>query len=274
MKFKEIVPAIPCVNVLDLGVRHSEGEQSGYELLDQFEMVGIDFGESESTSGHLHIKEAIGDGNNKTLYECQLKTCSSLYKPNIDLLQHYNQLAEWLQVTHTEEIQTKKLNDIELPFLPDYIKSDLQGSDLWAFQHGTRYTKEAIVIEVEVEFIEQYEDQPLFSDIHNTLRKQGFFFHTFTGYGSRLLKPMYNDFDPFCASNQWMWSHAVFVKNIFSDHSTLSIPPEQWLKLATIMHDIYQSYDLVAFCLKRFDALAGCSYADKYIKVTQSCIEN
>ena len=160
-------------------------------------------------------------------------------------------MSDWLEVKNKIIVDTTRLNDIELPFQPDYIKSDIQGSDLCAIEYGSRYFEGALALEVEVEFIQQYEKQPLFSEIELALRQQGFIFHSFTGYGSRLLKPAIDEQDPYRTLNQWMWSHAIF----FKDFLTKELSEEDYFKLAVIANDIYGSYDVALHCLSKCHTL-------------------
>lgn len=65
------------------------------------------------------------------------------------------------------------------------MKLDVQGSELSVLQHARRVLQDVTALQVEVEFIRLYENQPLFAYVDMFLRDQGFVFHTFTGFGSR-----------------------------------------------------------------------------------------
>ncbi len=187
------------------------------------------------------------------MHICEFESCSSLLHPNHKLLSKFQHLSDWLEVKAKVAVDTTRLNDINLPFQPDYIKSDIQGADLYAIEHGYTYIEKALAVEIEVEFIQQYENQPLFSEIEIALRQQGFIFHSFTGYGSRLLKPAIDEEDPYRTLNQWMWSHAVF----FKDFLTKELSEEDYFKLAVIANDIYSSYDVALHCLSKCKALSS-----------------
>ncbi len=152
---------------------------------------------------------------------------------------------------------------IDLPAQPEFIKSDIQASDIYAIQYGSRYFDNALVIEIEVEFLQQYEGQPLFSEIEILLRKKGFIFHTFTGYGSRFFNPALNPNDPYDTLNQWMWSHAIFIK----DCLTQELAKDEYLKIAQIAHDVYGSYDLALHCLvkSKTDSTKYKSFFEEYM---------
>ena len=58
--------------------------------------------------------------------------------------------------------------------LPDFLKLDTQGSELEILQGASRAVMHASLIEVEAEFIEMYEGQPLFKDILEFMTANGF----------------------------------------------------------------------------------------------------
>ncbi|MEJ3816632.1 FkbM family methyltransferase, partial [Campylobacter jejuni] len=59
----------------------------------------------------------------------------------------------------------------------DYLKIDVQGSELAVFQNGRRRLAEAVVIQTEVSFLPLYKKQPVFGEIDLELRSQGFIPH-------------------------------------------------------------------------------------------------
>ncbi|WP_157966617.1 hypothetical protein [Fastidiosibacter lacustris] len=231
-----------------------EGDPSGYESLPNINVVKIDGNNVNDET----LTVIIGDSSEKTFYNCNLETCSSLFSPNFELMDLYNNISEWLTVISYHKVSTKNFKDLHLSYLPDYTKSDLQGSNLMTIQYGGKYTDHALVIEVEVEFIQQY----VISEIEQVLREKRVKFHTFTGYGSRLLKPMLFVDNPFQAFNQWMWGHAVFIKDI-TGYKKLS--EEKLYKLSQIAHNVYSSYDLSAHCLSIIDNRIGSNLVKRYL---------
>ncbi|KQH84038.1 FkbM family methyltransferase [Vibrio fluvialis] len=248
--FNDITGITNDITVLDLGAKCYSDAHQNYQCLTKKTVYGIDyFGKEAPDEKHAHFdcifNVVIGDGSPKKLYITEVESCSSLFKPNKKLLENFQTLSEWMEVKDTIVVDTVKLNDIDLPRKPDFIKSDIQASDIYAIKHGSRYFDNALVIEIEVEFLQQYKNQPLFSEIEMILREKGYIFHTFTGYGSRFFTPTKNENDPYDTLNQWMWSHAIFIK----DCITKELSEDEYLKIAQIAHDVYDSYDLALHCL-------------------------
>ena len=58
---------------------------------------------------------------------------------------------------------------------PDFVKLDTQGTELYILEGMQHTLKRAIFgVEVEVEFIEMYKNQPLFNEVDIFMRKLGF----------------------------------------------------------------------------------------------------
>ena len=57
---------------------------------------------------------------------------------------------------------------------PDMLKIDTQGSELDILRGAGKLLDDTLAVELEVEFAPQYQDQPLFADIDQFMRSQGF----------------------------------------------------------------------------------------------------
>ncbi len=103
------------------------------------------------------------------------------------------------------------------------------------------------------------------------MRKHGFMFHTFLGYGTRSIKPIVKNNNTHKGFRQWIWSDAIFIKNLWLDNQ-LSEP--KLLKMAIILHELYQSYDFAYFALKQCDLKFGTKYSHNYRKKLQTYEQN
>ena len=92
-----------------------------------------------------------------------------------------------------KKIDTVRLDDIGEIGNLDYLKIDIQGGELCAFENAPERLAECLVIHTEVEFLPMYVDQPLFFEIEMFLRGQGFSFHRFEPLKSRVIQPMLMD---------------------------------------------------------------------------------
>ena len=100
-----------------------------------------------------------------SFFETVHPMCSSLYKPDEELMNLYNNLMGATKLKSVNCIKTESLdfftksNDIEVV---DFIKIDIQGAELDVFMGGVDTLADVVAIVSEVEFIPHYIDQPLF----------------------------------------------------------------------------------------------------------------
>jgi FkbM family methyltransferase len=209
-----------------------------------------------------YLPYAIGDGTRHTLSCCQAPGMTSLLKPNPDVLNKFHGFPEWGRVLSTEEVDTIKLDDIPETAGVDLLKMDIQGAELMVLQHAKKRLKDALVIQTEVEFLQMYVDQPLFAEIDLFLRKRQFVFHRFFPLVSRTIQPMLVGNDMFAGLSQVFWADAIYVRD-FTRLERLS--ERQLLATAAILHDCYQSYDLVLHLLLEYDKRTGKSVGPAYL---------
>ena len=108
---------------------------------------------------------------------CRTKV-SSAYPPNRKFLDLYPNSARFdiLKKCHEAGPLEKKLNQHKI----DFIKLDIQGGELNSLKGLGEKLKDCLGVEIEVEFSAIYRSQPLFSEIHNFLQAEGFYFSDFT----------------------------------------------------------------------------------------------
>lgn len=109
---------------------------------------------------------------------------SSIYLPNRAFLDHfpYPQRFDIVRKipldadTLDSQLQEHGIEDV------DFIKLDTQGSELAILQGGDSAVQSAFGLEIEVEFAEVYQGQPLFGDSDNFVRSKGFHLMDFKPY--------------------------------------------------------------------------------------------
>lgn len=101
--------------------------------------------------------------------------CSSIFQPNLDLLKEYPN-PERFTVESEQIMEATSLDNLfnsrQLTNI-DFLKADVQGAELEILRGGAICIPNNLVgIEVEVEFLELYKDQPLFSDVDKYIRDE------------------------------------------------------------------------------------------------------
>src|ERR1700761_1646053 len=122
----------------------------------------------------LYLPYAVGDGSLSTLKVCRATGMTSLLEPDPTTLGLFPALQPGGEVIERIPVKTHRLDDIhEIEHL-DFLKIDIQGSELSVFQNGQEKLAEAVAIQTEVSFITLYLHQPSFGDVDVELRAQGF----------------------------------------------------------------------------------------------------
>jgi FkbM family methyltransferase len=214
-----------------------------------------------SEAGMTYFPQALGTKNeNKTFYETNAPMCGSLFKPNEPLLRLYHNF----EVAYLKKETTIDTNSLD-SFLEknsmrdmDFIKIDVQGAEVDIFAGAAKTLKDVTFIVSEAMFIEHYENQPLFGDVCNSLKKHNLMFHKFLGgMGGRTLKPALINNDPNYAS-QHIWSDVVFITNVLNIRTLSS---SKLLKLS-FFAALYDSFDVTLFALNHHDAIYDTSFVE------------
>jgi len=268
----EILKTAIEIDVVDIGANPIDGNppylgllKSGLAKVIGFEPNLEALAKLEASKGdnETYLPYAVADGETHEFKFCQASGMSSLLEPNQDLLQYFHGFPKWGTVDERKKINTVRLDDVEDITNLDYLKIDVQGGELCVFENGINRLSECLVIHSEVEFLPMYINQPLFSEVEIFLRGKGFVFHRFAPLTSRMVSPLLMDDDIYREFSQVFWADAVFIR----DFTKLSrLPPEKLLKFSIILHDIYESYDLVLRILMAHDDQTATNYAELYLK--------
>ena len=100
---------------------------------------------------------------------------SSLFKPGKRFKQLFG--GDRFAVEKEVEVVSASLDKVyrkEAIDLPDFLKLDTQGSELGILEGAESIVANACMVEVEVEFLEMYEGQPLFHDVLKFMSERGF----------------------------------------------------------------------------------------------------
>jgi FkbM family methyltransferase len=218
---------------------------------------------NESHQGVIrYLPFAIGDGASHSLRVTNIPMTSSLYEPHHETIDVFWNLGELMCVEKRVDVETKRLDDLlALTGAVDFIKLDIQGSELMALENAKRALDSVGVVQCEVEFIELYQDQPLFADVDKFLRSQGFSFLKFSYQEGRSYKPLYSNANPNNAISQTLWADAVYVK----DFRRRRLHDSRVLRSAAfVLHQVYGAYDLAHLFIEELDRRAGTSLASDY----------
>lgn len=186
--------------------------------------------------------EIVGDGNPATLYVCwPLTGMTSLLKPSAAHLALFNNFTAFGEVIGTEQVETVRFDDVaDLPQI-DFLKMDIQGSELGVLKSGTRRLAQCVALQLEVSFVPLYEGQPVFGEVDMWLRAAGFLPHAFEDIKRWSVSPLIRNDNFRHGFNQLLEADVVY----FRDITRLDrLGDDQLRKLAVIAHYCYRSPDV------------------------------
>jgi FkbM family methyltransferase len=253
--------ACPRLDIVDVGAMWLGSEALAYRALlkGDTHVLGFEPAQEECDKlnamrmrNHTYLPCFIGDGSERTFHICNRAETSSLYEPNTPLLSRFTDIVEVATLERTTPVATRRLDDIEELTRMDLLKVDVQGGELDVLKGGERLLRSCVVVQTEVEFVPMYKGQPLFGDIDVYMREQGFLLHSL---GPTMFARAMRPFSPRQGmTHQLMWTDAVYVKD-FMKFDTL--PAEQLLRLAVILHEQYKACDMAALAFQHYDAKSG-----------------
>jgi FkbM family methyltransferase len=242
-------------SVVDIGANPIDGDPPYKSMLERRLCRVIGFEPQESALAALNARKSdletyypyvVGSGHKARLRVCSAPGMTSLLLPDPNALSHFEKFAEWGAVVGEHPVQTRRLDDISEIEDLDFLKIDVQGSELAVFGSGRKKLKQAVAIQTEASFLCLYKDQPTFGDIDTELRKQGFVPHAFAAVNKRMIAPLTDPSNPYAAMNQLLEADIVYVRN-FMRSAEMTV--EQLKHLAMIAHHCYSSFDLAANCI-------------------------
>ncbi|MGV1005065.1 MAG: FkbM family methyltransferase [Candidatus Nanopelagicales bacterium] len=187
------------------------------------------------------------DGSVQTLYLASAPSgMTSLLRPDGDALRFFNGFDQFGHIEGTEQVQTKRLDNVEGLPLIDFLKMDIQGAELTVLKNGVEKLRNCLAVQLEVSYICLYEDQPTFGEVDVWMRSQGYQPHCFLDVKRWSITPTIFNNDFRVPGNQLLESDIVYVKNPMRLDRLDSV---QLTKFAALAHHSLRSFDLCVFLL-------------------------
>ncbi|MGR4880181.1 FkbM family methyltransferase [Streptomyces sp. LARHCF249] len=251
-----VQPARP-THVVDIGANPIDGDPPYRDMLAAglcrvtgFEPQPDALAELERRKGphETYLPDALGDGGAHTLHVAASSGMTSIFRPDPSRLGLFNGFSEWGRVREEVQVSTRRLDDVDAVDAFDLLKIDIQGAELMVFQGGRRKLAEAVAVHTEVSFVPLYENQPVFGDVDQELRGQGFLPHAFAAVKRWPIAPVVFGGDFRQARHQLLEADVVYVRDFGHPES---MTDEQLKQLALVGHHVYGSTDLAYHCLRQ-----------------------
>ena len=199
---------------------------------------------ARKTDLETYLPYAVGDGAWSNFHICAYPGFSSLLKPCAKALAVFSEFTENARVLEIDRIQTRRLDDIQEVAEFDFLKIDVQGSELVIFENALNHLVNVVAIQLEVSFVSLYENQPTFGVLDTFLRGLGFMPHTLVALKNWKVGPLVQPVNYFY--KQILEADALYVKDLVSP----MLSNEQLKHLAIVLHHVYESHDAAGYCIK------------------------
>ncbi len=171
-----------------------------------------------------------------------VRASASLFRLNPRLFKCFSGLGEGLAEDGYEEVQTLRLDDVPETAKPDLLRLNVRGAELVVLHHGQNRLQHALAVEVQVAFLELYQDQPLFSEVCQFLQQRGFILLKFLAQvHPRFAETAAQAKDPLSSGDQLAWADALFLRDYLQGEE---LAPEKRLRLAAILNDCFGCPDV------------------------------
>jgi FkbM family methyltransferase len=264
-----VLPELPPIRIVDVGAMNT-GDDPYRPLAESVgcELVGFEPVEAECRKlnaegrGAVFLPYVIGDGAERSFHECAAAYNSSLLEPNQPLLEQFTGFAELFRVVATSKVRTRRLDDVKEAQGAEFLKLDVQGAELMVLDGAPQTLRSVLAIHAEACFLPLYKEQPLFADIDRRLRAEGFVLHKVTYHGKRPFAPFPVSDAPGLIVSQNVWCDVAYVRDFLALDR---LAEEPLLKLATILHENYGSYDFASLVLAAYDRKTGAGLQEEYL---------
>ena len=256
MTLKDLLGPIEQINVMDIGAS-CIAEMPLYKILLDEHLAHLNAFEGDSRQIEkiqatfrdkvTIYNDFLSDGTEKTLYVAsEASGMTSLLKPDLTALKFFNGFEGFGTIYKTEQIQTKRLDDVPDLHAIDMLKMDIQGSELSVLSNGLKTLKDCLAIQLEISYICLYENQPTFGEIDIWMRRNGFAPHCFVDVKRWSITPTIRDNNFRVPFNQLLESDIIYIKNPLRLPELTSL---QLKKMALIAHYCFSSIDLCVHIL-------------------------
>lgn len=209
----------------------------------------------------------IGNGQPQKFHLNSFPETNSLLPSNHEFLKHYAMLGPLMKTKEIIDCETTTLDDALGGRKIDVLKLDVQGAALDVLQGGLETLKNTLFVKCEVEFNPLYEGQPLFAEIDQFMREQGFMLYRFFPLKNLPLLPLDLSGEKLNTFGQVGWTDAIYVPN----HDRLPSFPKHDLQLVALFSALCFGYtDLACHLLMRADPETGIDDAGSFLNEAQT----
>lgn len=241
------------LTVCDIGANPIGGDAPYKELLD-FGLVKVIGFEpqldslktlnEQKSDNETYYPYALGDGNKVKLNICKGSGFTSCLEPDINTVNVIRHLNRYMRVIEEIEMDTVRLDSINEIQQIDFLKIDVQGSELSIIKNGLSKLNETLAMQIEVRFLPLYRNEPMFGDIDVFLRNHNFELFDLIGLKRLKFNTSYGDIVRRRDKRQLIDCDAIYVRHLRNletyDNSSLR-------KLCMLALSVFKNVDIFVY---------------------------
>ena len=211
--------------------------------------------ELQETKGELerYFPYAVGDGSEITLNIYQNSGLTSSFKPYEGAFTFLGRSRRNIRLKQEVTFPTTRLDDMDEIEDFDCLKIDIQGGEVAVFNGAVEKLKAATVVIPELRFYPIYEGEPMLGGVDESLRSMGFQLHKMMFEKVKVVPSSQIDrLRRTAVRNQLLDGDGVYIRDLGQVDRDYS--DEQLKHLALLAHSVFESYDIVLFCLDKLVA--------------------
>jgi len=209
------------------------------------------FEELQRTKSDLetYFPYAVGDGREMTLHLYRESGLTSVFEPYEGAFSYLGRSRRNMETLQDISFETKTLDQIEDLGAFDVLKIDIQGGEVMVFEGAQEKLKAATAVIPEIRYYPLYQGEPMFGGVDVELRRQGFVLHKLMFEKAKVIpNSQIERIKRAKMRNQVIDGDAVYIRDLGQvDRYT----DAQLMHLAVAASAIFESHDLVLFCLDR-----------------------
>ncbi|HKL68368.1 FkbM family methyltransferase [Salibaculum sp.] len=193
------------------------------------------------------LNKAVGRPGPATFYAHHISNLSSLFPIRAPSAKFLGK-AFWTKRKVTEvSVELVGLDELgEMP-PPDVLKMDLQGGELGVLEGGRDKLSQAMAVVCEARFYRMYEGEPMWAEVDQELRQQGFVLHKIMHAKKVTLDQSQKErLKGMGLKSQMLDGDAAYIRCL-EDPS--AVETRQWKVLALTAASVLESHDLCLYCL-------------------------
>ena len=181
----DLIAALPLesrIEIVDVGASNvSDKELPSYDTLlthglgrlTGFEPNPAELEKLTASDSRRYLPYAIGTGKTMPFHITQSAGFCSTLRPNAALNAAIHAFGPLTEVQSVEEMKTHRMDDLTEIARVDFLKIDIQGGEVAAFEGGLTKLATLLCVQTEVAFVPIYENQPLFAQQNDILQSLG-----------------------------------------------------------------------------------------------------